>query len=361
MTGYDLARLFGDKIDEGYSDYVNPVRKQRMFDAALIRTVEDVYMDMDSQKERDELSAITVLDQTLTINSNTFRTQPFAVVGVTFTGLIVTFTLNPEHNINVGDTFTVENVEGVTGVNITYTATATTANTVVAVDPGLAGTYTANSGRVTTSKMLSDYFHLLAIKCRMYKSDGGSTVDGWVTGTPSHFTTYRPNPFRDGDEVKLTNIVGITGAPDTAYVERINPFRLDLYQDENLTIPLTTSGTYSGGGKARKIHNKVATYQTPDEQISDTTIPTIRFPKVRQSRGYFNIYPTSHICDSVKVDYIRIPDIKIEVEDETLDLYNYYSPKFLERVVDEAVKEFQRFVKDLPAHQAAGNDIIVNP
>jgi hypothetical protein len=361
MTGLDLARLFGDKIDEGYSDYVVGPRKQRMFDAALFRVVETIYMDMDTQKERDELSGLTVLDRELTINSNTFRTSPFAVQGVTFTGLIVTFTLDPVHNIQVGDTFTIADVAGVVGANTAYTTTAVTATTVTAVDPGLSGVYVANTGKALTTKMLEDYFHLLAIRCRMYARREGTKIDSITTGTTTRISTFRPNSLRMGDEIRLESITGVTGLPTTCYVIPKNMFAADLYSDVNMTIPIPTTGTYVSGGRLKRIYKSVGRYQTADEQMSDTSVPSERHPKVRQSRGYLNIYPTDFVCETVTVDYIKIPNIKIDVDDSSLDLYNYYSPRFLERVVDEAVKEFERFIKDIPAAQAAERDIMLNP
>ena len=365
MTGLDLAKLFGDKIDEGYSDYVNPTRKQRMFDTALIRSIEDIYMDMDSQKERDELSAITVLDKNITINSNTFRTRAFAITGVAYNGTVATFTLAPNHNLQAGDSFTVSDVAGLVGANGVYTLTASTASTITGADPGISGTYTAGTGKVVTSKMLEDYLHLLAMRCRMYVGRKGTKIDTVVTGTVTRMTTFRPNSLRTGDEVRLDNVVGVVGLPPTGYIMAMNMFTFDLYSDVNLTVPIPTSGSYqlnaADPGRVKKIYISDAIYQTPDEQISDTTLPSVKYPKVRQSEGYFNIYPTSHICESVSVDYIKVPEVKILVDNSDIDLYNYYSPRFLERVVDEAVKEFMRFVKDLPSENAAKAQIIDNP
>ena len=63
VTGLDLSKLFEDKIDNSYSDYVSAPKKQRAFDNAFLRIIENKYRGMDTQKEFDELSELIVIDK----------------------------------------------------------------------------------------------------------------------------------------------------------------------------------------------------------------------------------------------------------------------------------------------------------
>jgi hypothetical protein len=60
VTGLDLSKLFEDKIDNSYSDYVSDAKMQRAFDNAFLRIIENKYRGMDTQKEFDELSELMV-------------------------------------------------------------------------------------------------------------------------------------------------------------------------------------------------------------------------------------------------------------------------------------------------------------
>ena len=53
VTGLDLKRLFEDKIDNSYSDYVSDPKMQRAFDNAFLRVIENKYRGLDTQKEFD--------------------------------------------------------------------------------------------------------------------------------------------------------------------------------------------------------------------------------------------------------------------------------------------------------------------
>ena len=74
-TGADLSKLFDDKIDNSYSDYVSVAKKQRAFDNAFLRIIENKYRGMDTQKEFDELSELIVIDKEFEINNNRFKTD----------------------------------------------------------------------------------------------------------------------------------------------------------------------------------------------------------------------------------------------------------------------------------------------
>jgi hypothetical protein len=364
-TGLDLSKLFDDKIDNSYSDYVSADKKQRAFDNAFLRIIENKYRGMDTQKEFDELSELIVIDKEFDINNNRFRTVSVPITSVT-PGPITTFNFGAEHNLIVGDTFTVSDTVGGTGLNgveftVFATQTTTQVNTITAPTTG---PVTDNTGSVSYNKMLPDYLHLLAMKCRMYTNGLGDDVYRMYNGTPGIIEFFTPVTLRDGERILITELGANMALPivDTeAYVKRVSEFKYELYSDEHLTNPVQVQGLYSTGTVIKEIEYNYGKYYPSDRRISDLGLPTIEEPKYNQSKNFFKIFPTEHKCDKVTVDYVRTPTVTILVGDNDQDLELYYSETLLYRLTDEAVKMFYQEVRDPNQYQIADREMIDNP
>ena len=165
VTGLDLKRLFEDKIDNSYSDYVSDPKMQRAFDNAFLRVIENKYRGLDTQKEFDELSELMVIDRNIIVNNNRFRTKPIPLASVTGT----TFTFSAEHNLIAGNEFIVQDT-GTTNDGQTFTVASIT-NT-IEVEATTGGvTVVSNTGSIVSSDiMLEDYLHVLAMKVDMYST-----------------------------------------------------------------------------------------------------------------------------------------------------------------------------------------------
>ena len=74
----------------------------------------------------------------------------------------------------------------------------------------------------------------------------------------------------------------------------------------------------------------------------------------------FKISPSANLV-SVDVDYVRTPPLTIDVANTTTTLEDYYSSKFLYRLMDECVLNFGTQTKDMPTRQMAQQDIMENP
>ena len=363
-TGLDLSKLFDDKIDNSYSDYVSAPKKQRAFDNAFLRIIENKYRGMDTQKEFDELSELIVIDKEFDINNNRFRTVDVPVSSVV-TGATTTFNFGAEHNLIVGDTFVVADTIGGTSVNGTFTVAASPTPTQVTSTTTLtSGAVTANTGSVSYNKMLPDYLHLLAMKCRMYTNTAGEDVYRMYNGTPGTIEFFRPIPLRDGERILVTELGANMDLPlvDTeAYVQRVSEFKYKLYSDEHLLTPVQVQGIYSTGTVVKEIEYSYGKYYPSDRRISHLGLPTIEEPKYNQSENFFKVFPTEHKCDKVTVDYVSLPDINISVTDTVLDLENFYSQTLLYRLTDEAVKMFYQETRDPNQYMVAGKEMIDNP
>ncbi len=362
-TGLDLSKLFDDKIDNSYSDYVSVAKKQRAFDNAFLRIIENKYRGMDTQKEFDELSELIVINREFDINNNRFRTVSVPISSVT-TGANTVFAFGAEHNLVVGDTFTVSDTVGGTNVNGTFTVSSSTLTEVTANASFTSGTVTPNTGSASYGKMISDYLHLLAMKCRMYTNAPGDEVYSMTVGSPGVIEFFRPVSLRNGERIIFSDMATSINSPavnSEAYLKRISEFKYELYSDEHLINPIAIAGTYASGTAVKEIEYEYGKYYPSDRRISELGLPTIEKPKYNQSQNFFKIFPTEHKCDKVKVDYVRKPSVTILVDDDTQDLELYYSETLLYRLTDEAVKMFYQETRDPNQYMVADKEMIDNP
>ena len=363
MTGNDLKLLFNDKIDSSYSDNLSPARLQRLFDNAFINVIETKYRDLSTEKQHSEISHLIVTDEERNVTNNRIRVRPLNVTTLTFTGLIVTFTSLSEHNLEIGDTFTVSGATGVVGANVTYTVTSVpSVNSIVAADPGLSGTYDSGSASITYLNMYANFLHMFSIKCRMYKRSAGHAVYS-VNTTLGRVSFYRPNDVRSNDLLLLENINGITGLPASGEVYANVRVRgtFGLYSDPYLLNPITVTGNYTGGGTVKRISYRNATYFAPDRDIAQLSYPTANTPGVRTADSFLYILPGDHLCNRVKMDYLKKPDVVITISDDSIELLDYYTEKLLNRIVDDAISLYYQTVRAPGQVQMTDTEILQNP
>lgn len=363
-TGLDLSKLFDDKIDNSYSDYVSVAKKQRAFDNAFLRIIENKYRGMDTQKEFDELSELIVIDKEFYINNNRFRTVSVPVSSVVTDPTTTTFNFGAEHNLLIDDEFTVSGTIGGTDVNDTFTVATAPTDTQVTATAATFGTVTNNTGSASYDKMLPDYLHLLAMKCRMYTNAAGDDVYRMYNGTPGTIEFFTPVSLRNGERILVTELGANMTLPlvgTEAYVERVSEFKYKLYSDEHLLTPIQVQGIYSTGTVVKEIEYSYGKYYPSDRRISNLGLPTIEEPKYNQSENFFKVFPEEHKCDKVTVDYVRKPSVTILVGDNTQDLELYYSETLMNRLTDEAVKMFYQETRDPNQYMVADKEMIDNP
>lgn len=74
----------------------------------------------------------------------------------------------------------------------------------------------------------------------------------------------------------------------------------------------------------------------------------------------FKIAPAVNLT-AVEIDYVRTPPLTIDVANTVTTLEDYYSSKFLYRLMDECVLNFGTQTKDQLTRQMSQQDIIENP
>jgi hypothetical protein len=350
MTGLDLSLLMDARVDEAYSDFSADGQKQLLINDAFIRIIEDKYKGIgSSQKELDEVSDFIASGIEAPVRLNRFRVRPFSISSIVFNGTIITFGISaPFNDIQVGDSFTVSDVAGVTGVNTTFVVSAISLNSITATDPGAAGVYLAGSGKLVFECMYPDYLHMLSIKCRMSPKRDGLNVYKMEAGAAGILSFYRPTYLRSEDMAVISNPVGMIGVPASGavYLKKLNRFNYAMYSDQYLTTPISITGTYVGGASVKPVSYRSARYFAPDSDISQLSAPTPEIPGVRLADSYINVYPESYDCDMVKMDYVKVPEVRIDVTDANTNLLNFYTERFLNRIIDESLKLYYERVRD---------------
>jgi hypothetical protein len=304
VTGLDLKRLFEDKIDNSYSDYVSDPKMQRAFDNAFLRVIENKYRGLDTQKEFDELSELMVIDRNIIVNNNRFRTKPIPLASVTGT----TFTFSAEHNLIAGDTFTVQET-GTANDGLTFTVASIT--TVSVVETTVVGVpVTQNMGSVISEDvMLEDYLHLLAMKIDMYSVLTKMTPILCIRYTLEHLLLSSSLDPQTSEALTGCHGIILNNPSGTAYVKQISEFKYEIYSDKDLLVPFTVLNAPSTlpTVRASKVHSNWAKYLQSDRRISSLVSQLLTSQGSIRIKTSF-LFIRNKITFSVSVDYIRKPE-----------------------------------------------------
>lgn len=361
-TGADLYKIFENKIDKAYSSFINPTRANRLFKESLFTAIENKKKNLDSQKEYDELKLNITTNKVYVPNRNRLYTADLSVTGVTFSGFIVTVTTALHHNVLVGDSITLTGVLGITNVNgvgIVSAVISTTQFSFIAAGIPV-GTYTANTGTLTSDKIISDYMHLMAVKSKYTKQYFDLTVKDATNTSPIILTLSDLTNLRSYEQVTISGVLGNTAANGTLYIKKISSKKISLYSDKDLQIAVPGNGAYFSGGIISRINYEYCTYYYSDRKIGAYSSPTIEFPKVELSKNLLKFYPLDEICQEITIDYLSTATVLPVVTDTVIDLETYYPYKFLTYVCDVAASLFAQQVRDGELTQTTQLDLKQN-
>lgn len=194
-------------------------------------------------------------------------------------------------------------------------------------------------GVVKINTLLPNYMHIMHFTANYEQPFDVTAVSGTTLTAVNH-------TLRKGDRVKL-------GA--TLYT---------VAKVKNDTFDLSTAGLSTGTYKRVMVRN-VLQWQSDRKggSFHKATLTTPRFEP--QSDGTstpksFKIIPSADLV-TVEVDYIRTAPLTIDVANTVTALEDYYSNKFIYRLMDECVLNFGAQTKDQLTRQMSQQDIIENP
>jgi hypothetical protein len=195
------------------------------------------------------------------------------------------------------------------------------------------------AGIVKINTLLPNYMHIMYMVTNY-------EIPFVVTAVSGNLYTSANHTLRKGNTVKFG------GTPYTVTKVKGDTFTLS-------TAGLAT-GTYL------KLVSKEAKQMQSDRKGSPfhkADMVTPRFEPQTDGTSTpksFKISPSANLA-TIEVDYVRTPPLTIDVANTTTTLEDYYSSKFLYRLMDECVLSFGTQTKDQLTRQMAQQDIIENP
>ena len=205
------------------------------------------------------------------------------------------------------------------------------------------GVYILNANATTPTPPVNEipfYMHMMRV---LGKFEQNLTV----TASGNTLTSVN-HPLRKGSTIRL----GVTNYT----VSKVDG---DTFQaKDSLGNFATTPGTY------------VYFYDREIRQMSSTrkggsfhkaSIITPRYEFINNGTSQNRMLKVTPAATSITVDYIRTAPYTIDVANSVILLTDYYSEKFLYRLMDECALAFAASSHDYPAKQSAAQDIINNP
>lgn len=195
------------------------------------------------------------------------------------------------------------------------------------------------AGIAKISTLLPNYMHIMHLVANYEVPIVVTSIGGTTITAPNH-------PLRKGDIVKLSG---------TSYT---------VLKVKGDTFDVGVSGLSTTGWVRVVVRNaKQMQSDRKGSPFHKATMNTVRFEP--QSDGTstpksFKISPSANLV-SIDIDYVRTPPLIIDVANTSTTLEDYYSSKFLYRLMDECVLNFGTQTKDIATRQMAQQDIIENP
>ncbi len=365
-TGQDLYKLFQQELDASYTGYYDTVKADRCFKKAYINVLQAIYNQrLDNQNAYDELSYLIVIDAVRNVINNTVFHKNIPVSSLTYVGNSVTVITELPHNLlagdvftpyNIGGTLTIPNLNGVGGT-INTVINPTSFEYTASFSPS--GAYYNGTGEIKTPNAYTDYLHLLYAECtlawkRYY------VLTGATNSAPVRIGFSERTPLRDKDLIRISGAAGNTSINADSYLLQLNDRLYALYSDQNLEFPVVGNGVYSGGGTVYEIITSPLRIKHPDQKGSVYGRPTPTTPFLQQGELVFKVLPDVP-CETIKMDYIKIPPVWINTANNTIDYERYFPFYFIEKLAIEAARYFGFSSRDGALVQGMTEENIENP
>lgn len=360
MTGAEVLSEFNRNVFKTYSTFYNNVKMNALFKRAIVLAMETKYEKLLDQEDYDNLIQVIRLDKVFIPNSNLINTAPVDILTITHPGDFLVTTRIP-HNVIVGDDATLANIAGFTipvnGMQVVLTTPTSTTFTFSAAFGG--GAHTVNTGQITAltlggvSKMAGDYNHLLAIKTRYEELLPSNVSDITNTQPVTIVLNTINNNIVSGERIKIAGVLKNTNANGDRYVKKINRKTFGLYEDADLTIPVSGNGVYEGLPVIKRVHYDYAEPLISIEKISKYDQPSVSRTFFERGDSVIKVSPATPVCVEITMDYISDAILFIDVVNTVIDLESTYPIDFLYYVIDRAVQIYAAEVNAINKYQTS--------
>lgn len=341
MTGFELGRIFDTRISHSFTGFLDATKKNRIFKEALVELIEDKYAAPQRQEIADDLSFLITTGKTLVPINNQFFLTPLQVTTVTFVTTTITVNTYLPHGLSNGDTVTVAGVSGFTtnNPNGTFVINTVTSNSFkYTAGSAPTGAHTANTGKVSFTRMLTNYGHMLSLKALFREPYYDVTITGLSYSSPIKMDLSWYSRLRTGQKIYISGALGNTNANGTHYVKKLSDKKFALYSDESLQTPVSGNGNYTSGAVLNEVFYEEAKPYYPATKISNINEPTVISPRYEEADNNAKIYPLTKTCLEVTMDYLKTPEVIADTADTVIDLELYYGIDFIYEWLDKAIE-----------------------
>jgi len=205
---------------------------------------------------------------------------------------------------------------------------------------------------------ITDYHHVMNLKARYVDLLQGLYVSGATNTTPIRLSTSIECNLRTGEQVLISGVTGNTNANGLRYVKRMKNDLFLLYSDINLLNPIAGNGAFTGtAGQVSRVCYYTAYNLKSSRKFSTLNPPTINEPYYEIADTVMKIYPLEKSCSEITIDYISTPTY-IDCADNTTDLLETYSQRFLDYICDETAKLIGEYIRDNEQIGNSQNELI---
>ena len=346
MNSIEIKKNFEQKVDQAYTGYFDKTKMNRLFKDTLYRVVNEKLDNYGIQKSREEISFLIKTGIVKTINGNKIATAPTPITNITVNPTTIDVTFDNPHNVILGDSITISGVVGTLSMNLangTFSPTIIDEYTLQCTI-NLNGVYTANTGSMTFSKMLDDYYRLLIAKAKVLENNE-LTVVGATNTSPIKVKVTEQNNLRSGELITISGVLGNTNANGSFYIRRVNGKEFELFTDAILKVPVAGNAAYTSGGELARSNYEYCKELVSDKKIAVYSWADAQTPLYETTDKFLKFYPSENTIGEVTVDYCKLPK-EIDFNDLTTNYTLFYNDKFLYYLIDQAAKTFGLEIRD---------------
>lgn len=345
-SGSNFYSDFTSRIGK-FSKFVDKFKLKRICDRALNTVIQREWASLTNQKVSDDLRYMVSTENVFKISNGSVSTSPLFIETIVASGNVITITAAGVHNLAPLDVITISDAQGIIttpNMNGDHTVTGVpNKNKIEFIVTTPLGAHIPNTGKITHSKLISNYIHLFALKAQFQEELPIKIVKS-VNNVPSWIEFNKRTNLRNGDKIIISNFSD-QAVNGVRYVQHLTDFRVRLFTDKDLKSPLINiAGSNIEGGKIKKETYNYASNWASDDKISSFKQGTIDSPVFETSDNSIKITP-SH-CLEVTVDYLATPKIDLDLNDNTVDLLLIFPFSFIDKWLNESVAIYSNPARD---------------
>jgi hypothetical protein len=347
-TGFQLSQDLDKRVRQSAAAaYLSPARKNYFLRMAIVKVIEENYVQLARQKSVDEINGLIKTYQPFPVLNNKVLIKPLHILAISnnVPQSRYEITFDRPHNLDFVNNNSFELVfSNIQGVSISGLQTVTQGanDSTVYLSATPSGIHVANTGEATGEEWISDYYHLLAVESR-HEHKLSTKIKSVTNNLYTDIVLGFDNNIRKGEKLRF-QMVGAGGNWGDKYVNKLTPNKIRLYNDSELKIPFQVSGTFVPLGS---IYRPLKRYCEP--LLSDSKIShygaTPYFPLYQLSQNELKCYQSKDENDpninqlQYVADYITT-QAEIDITDNSKDLLQVYNMNMCNSIIEKAAELF---------------------